>query len=379
MTALRDVVDLVYGCPFPSSGFRNGLDPNGLPVVRIRDVVPGFSNTSFVGRYDSNYIVEDGDMLIGMDGEFNLGRWRGGRALLNQRVCKVVPRIGKVEERYLFWALPRYLKAIEARTPFVTVKHLSAKALAAIELELPTLSEQRRIADILDKADAIRRKRKEAIALTEELLRSTFLEMFGDPVTNPKSWPVKPLGDVVDLFAGNSLPSGVEFSGQCDGYLLMKVGDMNIPGNEVEVAVAREWAATVPSAAVIAPAGAVVIPKRGGAIATNKKRVLTRAAALDPNLMAIAPRASLHLEFLRQWFEGIDLARLSNGSAVPQLNKKDLAPLTIPVPSSQSQAKFAEYAKRVQAMRARAERGQAEADALFSGLVAGAFAGGLSS
>ncbi|MFN6306113.1 MAG: restriction endonuclease subunit S [Microcystis sp.] len=62
---------------------------------------------------------------------------------------------------------------------------------------LPPLEEQQRIAAILDKADGVRRKRKEAIRLTEELLRSTFLEMFGDPVTNPKGWEVVKLGSLV--------------------------------------------------------------------------------------------------------------------------------------------------------------------------------------
>jgi type I restriction enzyme S subunit len=66
-----------------------------------------------------------------------------------------------------------------------------------IEIPLPPIDEQRRIADILDRADAIRRKRQEAMRLTEELLRSAFLEMFGDPVTNPKGWEVKPLQKVV--------------------------------------------------------------------------------------------------------------------------------------------------------------------------------------
>ena len=65
-----------------------------------------------------------------------------------------------------------------------------------IKIPLPPLEEQRRIAAILDKADGVRRKRKEAIRLTEELLRSTFLEMFGDPVTNPKGWEICELQNV---------------------------------------------------------------------------------------------------------------------------------------------------------------------------------------
>ena len=242
-------------------------------------------------------------------------------------------------------------------------------------MPMPSVDDQRRIADILDKADAIRRKRKEAITLAEELLRSVFLEMFGDPMTNPKGWPVKTLGDVVDLFAGNSLPSGIEFSGQRDGYLLLKVGDMNTPGNEVDIVAAREWAPSVPSACVVAPAGAVVIPKRGGAIATNKKRVLTRPAALDPNLMAIAPGPSIKLEHLRQWFEGVDLSKLSNGTTVPQLNKKDLSPLPFPVPPIEAQAAFVRFSARARSLRRREEQALKDAEILFDGLMAREFSG----
>lgn len=73
-----------------------------------------------------------------------------------------------------------------------------------VPVPVPSLVEQRRVADVLDKADAIRRKRKEAIGLTEEFLRSAFLEMFGDPVTNPKGWPVGSLGSLCSLVRGSS-------------------------------------------------------------------------------------------------------------------------------------------------------------------------------
>lgn len=93
----------------------------------------------------------------------------------------------------------------------------------SFEVPLPPLTEQRRIADILDRADAIRRKRKTAIALTEELLRSTFLEMFGDPVTNPMGWPVKPLGELVEIRGGGT-PSRArpEFFAGCIPWVTAK-------------------------------------------------------------------------------------------------------------------------------------------------------------
>lgn len=72
-------------------------------------------------------------------------------------------------------------------------QRVAADTVADFAIPLPPLEEQRRIADILDAADALRRKRREALRLLDELQRATFLEMFGDPVTNPKGWPVVPL------------------------------------------------------------------------------------------------------------------------------------------------------------------------------------------
>ncbi len=109
-----------------------------------------------------------------------------------------------IDPRFLAFFLksaePRLLTTVRG----TTADNIPLDELKALEVPRLPLTEQRRIADILDKADAIRKKRKEAIALTEELLRSAFLEMFGDPVTNPKGWPVKPLGELVDICGGGT-------------------------------------------------------------------------------------------------------------------------------------------------------------------------------
>lgn len=103
---------------------------------------------------------------------------------------------------YLVWNQHFRNEAAKHMTGSAGQKRVPTTYLKQAKVPLFTPTEQRRIADILDKADAIRRKRKEAIALTEELLRSTFLEMFGDPATNPKGWPVKPLGELADITSG---------------------------------------------------------------------------------------------------------------------------------------------------------------------------------
>jgi type I restriction enzyme S subunit len=104
-----------------------------------------------------------------------------------------------LDRKYLAYYLrqPSMVDLANSRSTGANLPRLSPKVLETFKIPLPPLEEQRRIAAILDKADGVRRKRKEAIRLTEELLRSTFLEMFGDPVTNPKGWEIVKLGSLV--------------------------------------------------------------------------------------------------------------------------------------------------------------------------------------
>ena len=122
---LPEICRIQYGYAFDSAKFS---DSEGIPLIRIRDVVRGFSETYTTEACGAEYIVNDGDMLIGMDGEFNIAHWKGGKAYLNQRVCRLIPS-DEVDSLYLYYFMPKALKAIEDKTPFVTVKHLSAKEL----------------------------------------------------------------------------------------------------------------------------------------------------------------------------------------------------------------------------------------------------------
>ncbi len=221
---LGDVVQITSGFAFPSSGFST---EEGMPLVRIRDVTRGISETRYVGPFDDDFVVNDGDLLVGMDGEFNAALWRGGRALLNQRVCRIVPDTSRLDFGFLRHLLPRELKAIEERTPFVTVKHLSVREIRAIVLTLPPLVEQRRIATILDKADNLRRMRQEAIGITDDLLRSVFIDIFGDPSSNPKKFE---LGTIRDLVASASYGTSEKASEEGGTYPILRMNNITYKG-----------------------------------------------------------------------------------------------------------------------------------------------------
>ena len=145
---LGDIATIQNGFPFPSSQFTKD---KGMPLIRIRDVGADSTDTNYVGDYDPAFIVEAGDFLIGMDGDFNCARWRGPKGLLNQRVCRVILKSDIYHPKLLDYALPGYLKAINDLTSSVTVKHLSSKSIAEIPLPLPPLDQQKRIVAEIEK------------------------------------------------------------------------------------------------------------------------------------------------------------------------------------------------------------------------------------
>lgn len=199
---LGALVKITSGFAFKSNLFNT--DKNGLPLIRIRDVVRGHSDTYYDGEYKTEYLIQNDDALIGMDGEFNLALWKGGKALLNQRVCKIQSIDERLDQNYLIRFLPKALKDIEDKTPFVTVKHLSVKDINNIQIPLPPLAEQRRIASILDKADQLRQKRQQAIEKLDQLLQAEFMSKFhqknypefnvSDLLENEKSMRTGPFG-----------------------------------------------------------------------------------------------------------------------------------------------------------------------------------------
>lgn len=173
---LPDVCRLQYGFAFDSAQFST---TTGTPLVRIRDILRGYSETYTTETCSDEYIVDNGDLLIGMDGEFNIARWQGSRALLNQRVCRLIPS-SKIDADYLYYFMPQALKRIENQTPFVTVKHLSAKQLNSIVIPLPALDIQHRISSVLDRASDLISLRKRQLAKLDELVKAQFVEMFHD-------------------------------------------------------------------------------------------------------------------------------------------------------------------------------------------------------
>ncbi|HCL5496638.1 TPA: restriction endonuclease subunit S [Escherichia coli] len=224
LVTLGKHIDILSGCAFPSSGFNRN---NGVPLIRIRDILSGKTETYYEGSYDVKYLIKKGDLLVGMDGDFNREYWKGTDALLNQRVCKITPNPETLDKNFLYHFLQKELDKIHATTDVVTVKHLSVKKIQDIKIRLPSLKEQKRIAAILDKADAIRQKREQAIKLADDFLRAKFLEMFGTPANNIHRFPKGTIRDLVDsVNYGTSAKASID-SGE---YPILRMGNITYQG-----------------------------------------------------------------------------------------------------------------------------------------------------
>ncbi len=144
---LGEVAEVINGYPFESRFFGK---TKGVPLLRIRDILSSLTDTRYAGPIPEGYWVDPGEIIVGMDGDFNCARWGGERALLNQRVCKIVVDRSVMDASFLHRVLGGYLAAINQETSSTTVKHLSSRTIEQIPLPYPPLDEQKRIVNKLE-------------------------------------------------------------------------------------------------------------------------------------------------------------------------------------------------------------------------------------
>jgi type I restriction enzyme S subunit len=202
---LAELAEIQNGFPFDSKSFTHG---EGTPLIRIRDIMRGWTDNNYSGQFDEAFLVKAGDLLIGMDGEFNAAIWSGSDGLLNQRVCRVLLRSKNFSEKFLFLCLQPYLNAINAETSSVTVKHLSSRTVADIPLPLPPLAEQHRIVakieelfSELDQGVASLKTAREQL----KVYRQSLLKIaFDGKLTAAVAWREKPLGQLLGFLTSGS-------------------------------------------------------------------------------------------------------------------------------------------------------------------------------
>ena len=341
-------------------------------------------------------INKPGNVLIAMYGATigKLGIVGNKELVTNQACCGCTPFNG-VYNWYLFYYLFASRKRLIDLGSGGAQPNISKQKIENFSFPLPPLSEQSRIAAKIAQLFALLRKVESSTqqyAKLQTLLKSKVLDlaMRGKlvkqdpndepasvllekikaekaelvkekkikkskplpPITDeekpfdiPDSWEWVRLGDIATLISGKTekaftSPFGVK-------AIYFKISDMNYEKNSL-FAQTSQKSIVIDNENQFLPAGAVIFPKRGGAINTNKKRIVKcKNMVIDMNLMAISPVNCDMGGWIYWWFSSIDLKNIANGSNVPQINNKDIEPLLVPIPSLVEQKKIIKKLKEL--------------------------------
>ena len=360
---LTDVCNIQYGYAFDSSCF---CDDNSYPqLIRIRDVVRGYSETFYNGNIPEGYYINKGDYLIGMDGEFHIAPWQSEKALLNQRVCKISASDCNVDERFIFYKMSVVLKQIEDETPFVTVKHLSAKRLNQVKIPIPPLPEQSRIVEELDLLSNIIEKKRQQLSELENLAQTIFYDMFGDPVTNEKGWEVKKLGEVCKTSSGGT-PSK-SHSEYYEGGIIpwLRSGEVNqMYISKTELFITEEGLAN--SSAKWFPENTVVIAMYGATV--GQVGILCKIMTTNQAICGIFPNESFIPIYLYHFLlsKKEEFIKLASGGAQPNISQNIIRDTLVCCPKKELQQLFAQKVEAIEKQKELIKQSIAETEQLFN-------------
>jgi type I restriction enzyme S subunit len=298
----------------------------------------------------------------------------------NQGFKSFIPKPDRVNAKFLYWWLCVNRTYLEGLGNGATFKEVSKAIVSAIEIPLPPLDEQRRIAEVLDRAEALRAKRRAALTQLDALTQAIFLDLFGDPVINPKRWPNPTLGGLLTFLQYG--PRFYNESYSVDGIRIVRITDLDEEGNlnfsempkltvsdsdrEKYVLCAGDLifartGATVGKVALIAPdappciAGAYFITMR---FAKTVEPVYARAMLVAPSIRAI-------------------VAKLSRQAAQQNFSGPGLRKLPMPLPPIELQRDFARRVAGLEKLKMTHRASLAELDSLFTVLQHRAFRGEL--
>ena len=319
MVKVGELADIQSGYAFKSKQFN---ESEGMPLIRIRDIKTNKTKTLYSGEFSDEYLVNNGDLLVGMDGEFNAVIWQGGKALLNQRVCKLVSS-KKILSHYLFRIIQKMLKEIEEDTFAVTVKHISVKQIKNIQIPLPPLEVQQEIVDELEKYQKIVDGCKQVV------------ENYKPTIDIDPSWEMIELGELGDIISGGTPKSNEKsyWDGEIKWLTLV-----DLPSDEsisyitdskrkiTELGLSKSSAKMIPVRSVIVSSRATI-----GRVGINEVDVSTnqgfKSIVIDETKY-LTEYIAVNVFLKRKYMQEI-----ATGGTFGEINKTNFMKIKIPIPS----------------------------------------------
>ncbi|WP_160134181.1 restriction endonuclease subunit S [Halococcus salsus] len=341
-------IDLLTGNNFSSKDFA---DEGGVPLIRIRDLGTDKTTLNFTGEYDSKYLIEADDLLVGMDGEFEPHLWSGPKSLLNQRVCKIEPT-KQYNKIFLRYGIEKPLFYIQKSIAGTTVKHLSQSNIRDVNLPTPSLEEQRKIATILYAVDQTIQKTEEIIEQTKRvddgLLQSLFsgerLDCDYDEVPTvgsiPDYWESGLMGEECTITMGSS-PKSEYYNESGDGLPFFQANNefgLRSPSH-------NRWCS---NPVKTAEEGSTLMTIRGTYV--GQVNMADRNCCIGRGLAAISAGDSILPEYLYHHLRRREryVKSIAIGSTFDSVSSDDLDNLVIAIPPKEEQKEIAESLEEVQ-------------------------------
>lgn len=297
----------------------------------------------------------------------------------NQGFKSFVPDAKRVVSKYLFYWLKANVPIFENLGNGATFKEVSKATVSNVEIPLPPLAEQKRIAEVLDKADSLREKRRLALAKLDTLLQSVFLEMFGDPVKNPKGWKIVLFDEVCKTRLGKMLDEKKRTGVNLRPYLR----NANVQWNRFDLSSVYEMDFDERERKILKLEYGDLLICEGGdvgrtAIWRNELPECYYQKALHkgrPNPEKATPE---FLMFLLWFFsKNNGFKNFVTSVTIAHLTGEKLKKLKIPIPPIESQRKFSDFFNKLNFLKETANKSLMKTENLFQSLQQRAFKGEL--
>ena len=289
--------------------------------------------------------------------------------------CKVLrPDKDKVDLHYFkhFFETDYYKRTIKSLAEGANINNLKTEHFDNLNIPLPPLEEQKKIAAILDAADDYRQKTKALIDKYDQLTQSLFLEMFGDPVTNPKGWEENNLKNLGKVITGSTPSSKLEgmFG---DSIPFITPGDL-----ESKSPVKRHLTQAGATQSRMVRKGSLLLCCIGATI--GKKGIASEASCFNQQINAVEWHNQINdvWGFISFTWLKQEVINRSISTTLPILKKSEFELIKMPVPPLELQNKFAERVAQIEKQKQQAEASLVKAEELFSSLLQRAFKGDLS-
>ncbi|MHC5861723.1 restriction endonuclease subunit S [Nostoc sp.] len=378
-------------CEVTAGGTPSRTNPvyfgGGIPWVKIGDMLQGriTSTEETISRKglenSAAKLLPPGTVLVSIFATIGRTAVLDIEAATNQAIAGVTPRNPNLlESNYLRYFLDNIANSLERSARGVAQLNINSTILKALPIPLPPLEEQRRIAEVLDCAEELRSKRREAIAQLDTLTQAIFLEMFGDPVTNPKGWPSKALTDVCYCYSGGtpSKNNDAYWQGSLPWFSAkdLKFNDLFDSQDHINEDIPAK------TTLKLLPKNTVVIVVRGMILAhTFPISVLRIPATINQDLKALLPNEPLEPQLLAASLRSVAAFALQQVSeaahGTKRLDAESLRKIPIILPPLPLQQEFARRVEAVEKLKAAHRASLSELDALFASLQHRAFRGEL--